>query len=382
MIAIGIVVPRYGLDVVGSAETLARHVAERLARQGARVTVFTTCARDAHSRHEDHPGGESLLKGVRIRRFPVACERGAGPGSDNKNVRGSEPFSPDLVQGLIVAQEQVDLFIFFSAAGYPAVEGIKALSKPVILFPVVREEPSLLPAAAAEVWSRPRALFFLTGAEMELVRRRFAPPGKLRLVRTGVEIGSAVDEQSFRRRFQLIAPYLLYAGSCEAGRGLEEMFAHYQALKREAYVDLVLIGRKRMDLPVIQGLKYLGFVSEEDKLAAFRGALLSLQPAPQQSLALAALESFSMRTPVLVNRRCPVLLEHVEASGAGLAYDGEEEFLEGFRRLYRRPALRQKMGEKGLEYVKRFYSWEAVMGEIQAGIAEILEIKKTSDVRR
>ena len=86
-----------------------------------------------------------------------------------------------------------------------------------------------------------------------------------------------------------------------------------------------------------------------------------------------------MRTPVLVNRRCPVLLEHVEASGAGLAYDGEEEFLDGFRRLYRRPALRQKMGEKGLEYVKRFYSWEAVMREIQAGIAEILEIKKTSD---
>ncbi len=286
-------------------------------------------------------------------------------------------FFPDLIQGLIAGQEQIDLFIFFSAGDYPAVEGIKAVSKPVILFPFVRDEPSMLPAATAEVWIRPRALFFLTGAEMELVRRRFDPPGKLRLVRTGVDIGAAVAEQPFRRRFQLIAPYLLYAGRNEAGRGLEDVFDHYRALKREAYVDLVLIGMKRMDLPAIQGLKYLGFVSEEDKLAAFRGALLSLQPSPRQSLSLSTLESFSVRTPALVNRRCPVLLEHVEASGAGLAYDGEEEFLVGFRRLYRRPALRQRMGEKGLAYVKRYYSWDSVMREIQAGIAEILEIKTT-----
>ena len=359
MISVGIVVQRYGIDVTGAAETLARNVAERLRRLGSRTTVFTTCARDPRTWRNEHPPGESLLQGVRIRRFPTT---GAGPDS------------PDLIQGLIAGQEQIDLFIFFSAHEYPAVEGIKAVSKPVILFPVVRAEPPMLPAATAEAWTRPRALFFLTGAEMELVRRRFAPPGKLRLVRTGVDIGAVVDAQPFRRRFQLIAPYLLYVGCIEAGRELEEVFDHYRALKRETYVDLVLIGKKRMDLQAIQGLKYLGFLSEEDKRTAFRGALLSLQPSPRQSLALATLESFSARTPTLVNRHAPVPLEHVEASGAGLAYDGKEEFLDGFRRLYRCPALRRRMGEKGLEYVKTFYSWDAVMREIQAGIAEILEI--------
>ena len=82
-----------------------------------------------------------------------------------------------------------------------------------------------------------------------------------------------------------------------------------------------------------------------------------------------------MQTPVLVNRRCPVLLEHIEASGAGLAYDNEEEFLAGFRQLYRRPGLRRKMGEKGLEYVRKYYSWDAVLAEIKKGIAEILETR-------
>ena len=96
-----------------------------------------------------------------------------------------------------------------------------------------------------------------------------------------------------------------------------------------------------------------------------------------ESLSITTLESLSVRTPVLVNRRCPALLEHVDASSAGLAYDNEEEFLDGFRQLYRRPGLRRRMGEKGLAYVKKYYSWDSVIREIQAGITEILEIKKT-----
>lgn len=143
-------------------------------------------------------------------------------------------------------------------------------------------------------------------------------------------------------------------------------------MKEEAYVDLVLIGKKLMDIPDIQGLKYLGYVSEAEKSAAFKGAVLSLQPSPLESLSITTLESFSVQTPVLVNRRCPVLLEHVEASGAGLAYDNQGEFLQGFRQMYRRPGLRRKMGEKGLEYVKKYYSWDAVLAEIKKGIDEIL----------
>jgi glycosyltransferase involved in cell wall biosynthesis len=387
MISIGIVVQRYGNEVIGGAETLARNVAERMLRQGYRVTVFTTCARDYITWRNEYAPGESLLKGVRIRRFPVSRERdiedfnrfsenffAAPPGDrdEKKWLVEQGPFCPELVQGLVAAQKEIDLFFFFTYLYYPTVEGMGAVTKPAVLFPTAHDEPPIHLQAMVDVFRRPRALLFLTRAEMDLVQRLFSPPGRMRLARTGLDIRADVDDRAFRRRYLLVAPYLLYSGRIERGKGLEAVFDHYRSLKQEAYIDLVLIGKKLMDLPAIQGLKYLGFVSEEEKLAAFKGALFSLQPSPLESLSITTLESFSQRTPVLVNRDCPALMEHVSLSGGGLAYGSQEDFLSAFRRLYRRPALRQRMGAKGLEYVKKYYSWEAVLAEIKEGINEIV----------
>ncbi len=391
MISLGVVVQRYGNEVVGGAETLARNVAERLLRQGLRVTVYTSCARDYLTWRNEYPAGESWLRGVRIRRYPALRERDisafnrfsdeffAAPPErrdEERWIAEQGPLCPDLLQALAAAERETDLFLFFTYLYYPTVFGLRALRKPAALFPTAHDEPPFHLSLMGEVFRRPRALFFLTRAEMDLVQRAYDPPGRRSLARTGLDIPAEVDENVFRRRALLVAPYLLYAGRIEKGKGLEEVFDHYRLLKREAYVDLVLLGRKGMELPAIEGLKYAGYVSEAEKRSAFKGALLSLQPSPLESLSITTLESFSVRTPVLVNRRCPALMEHVQASGGGLAYGDAEEFLAGFRALYRRPARRAAMGERGLQYVRTYYSWDAVLREIQAGIEEILEIRR------
>ena len=387
MMTIGFVVQRYGKDIIGGSETLARNLAERLVKEGFRIIVFTTCARDYLTWRNEFAAGESILQGVLIRRFPVLRERNiddfnrfssqffaaaAAERDEQKWLEAQGPFCPDLIQALAAEQKGIDLFFFFTYLYYPTVIGSGAVNKPVVLFPTAHDEAPIYLAAMKQVFHCPQALFFLTQAEMELARRLFSPPGEMRLVRTGLDIRSDIDDKPFRRKYLLIAPFLLYAGRIEKGKGLEAVFEYYRALKGEAFVDLVLIGKKLMDIPDIQGLKYLGYVSESEKLAAFKGAVLSLQPSPLESLSITTLESFSVETPVLVNRRCPVLLEHVTVSGGGLAYDSQEEFLAGFRQLYRHPGLRRKMGEKGLEYVRKYYSWDAVLAEIKKGINEIL----------
>lgn len=391
MTTIGFVIQRYGKEVNGESETMARNVAERLVKEGFQIIVYTTCARDGHSWRNEFVAGESILQGVLVRRFPVLRERNlddfnrfssrffaaaAVDRDEQKWLEAQGPFCPGLIQALAAEQKNIDLFFFFTSLYYPSVSGMGVVNKPMVLFPIARDEPPLSLAVMREVFRRPQALFFLTRAEMELTRRLFSPPGLLRLVGSGIDIRDDISEKLFRAKYLLVAPYLLYAGLIEKGNGLEAVFEYYPALKNEAYVDLVLIGEKRMDIPDIPGVKYLGQVSEADQLAAFKGAVLSLQPSPLESLSATTLESFSVATPVLVNRGCQVSLEHIDTSGGGMAYDNEEEFLGGFRRLYRRPSLRRQMGEKGLEYVSKYYSWEAVLREIKAGIFEILETKR------
>ena len=75
------VVPRYGVEVIGGAESGARMLSEHLvAERGWEVEVITTCARDHQSWDNVYLAGDSLVNGVVVRRFPVV--RGRAPGFD------------------------------------------------------------------------------------------------------------------------------------------------------------------------------------------------------------------------------------------------------------------------------------------------------------
>jgi glycosyltransferase involved in cell wall biosynthesis len=154
---------------------------------------------------------------------------------------------------------------------------------------------------------------------------------------------------------------------------LEPVFEAYGEMKKKRLVDLVLMGKKLMDIPDIEGIKYVGFVSEEEKLSAFKGAMLSIQPSPLESLSITTLESFSQETPVLVNKKSHVLCEHVELSGGGFAYDNIDQLLQGFYALYDNRKMRKEMGLKGYGYVKTYYSWEVVMDNIKRELKSIVQ---------
>jgi glycosyltransferase involved in cell wall biosynthesis len=391
MINVGIVVQRYGKEVVGGAETLARDVAERLNASGFDVTVFTTTARDYITWKNEYKAGESILKGVIIKRFDSKEERDIEAFNKfsetffNKKERGQEerewirlqgPYCPDLIDAVREEQDRFDVFLFFTYLYYPTIEGLKVIKKPVVLFPTAHDEAPIYLKLMEDVFERPEALFLLTGAEMNFVKKTFNPPGVLELVRTGMDIDDDVDEALFKKNYLQFAPYILYAGRIERGKGLEPVFDAYREIRTKRLVDFVLMGKKLMDIPDIEGLKYVGFVSEEEKLSAFKGALLSVQPSPLESLSITTLESFSQKTPVLVNRKSGVLCEHIELSGGGLAYDNVDEFIRHFYELYDKRKKTKTMGLKGYEYVKKYYSWDVVMEKIKNQLKTMVNREK------
>ena len=207
MIKLGIVVQRYGKEVLGGAETLARDVAERLNSSGFDVTVFTTTAKDYVTWKNHYEPGESILKGVIVKRFEVKKERNINDFNKYSDAFFTQdlderdesewfirqgPYTPDLIDALKKEQDWFDIFIFFTYLYFPTIEGIKVINKPVVLFPTAHDEPPIYLNAMKRVFRIPDALCFLTGAEMNFVKELYNPQNILRLIRTGVEMKEEV----------------------------------------------------------------------------------------------------------------------------------------------------------------------------------------------
>jgi glycosyltransferase involved in cell wall biosynthesis len=164
---------------------------------------------------------------------------------------------------------------------------------------------------------------------------------------------------------------VLYAGRIDAGKGCAEMLAHHQRYRRETKdpVDLVLIGKLAMPLAQQEGVRYLGFLSEQEKHAAMAGARAIVCCSPYESLSIVLLEAMALGTPGLVNARSPVLEEHCRRSNAGLYYADGEEYGAALAALVGEPRLHAALAANGRRYVRAEYRWDVVMERWRALLA-------------
>ena len=156
---------------------------------------------------------------------------------------------------------------------------------------------------------------------------------------------------------------LLYAGRIDAGKGCAEMldfYARYRAEDPQA-PELLLIGNLAMPAPTLQGVRYLGYVSESEKAAALAGAELVVCPSAYESLSIVLLEAFALGVPALANARSAVLQDHCRRANGGLYYGSADEFMEALGLLLHDEALRRAMGENGRRYVRDHYRWDVVL---------------------
>jgi glycosyltransferase involved in cell wall biosynthesis len=380
------VVQRYGADVAGGSESLARAVGERLAAED-RVTVFTTCARDYVTWRNELPAGQERLNGVDVLRFPVEEERDlaafnrlseplyARPHSEADELvwlRRQGPYAPRLVEAIRERKDEFDAVVFFTYLYYPTYYGLQAASERSVLVPTAHDEPPLRFGIYDAMFALPRALAFCSVPEADLVRARFglgSPPTAVTGI--GVEMADPGDVDGFRVRHDVRGPYVLYAGRIDAGKGCEEMVAFYDRYRRDhaGAAELLLIGRLSMEAPRVPGVRYLGYLSEEEKRSALAGARAVVCPSPFESLSIVLLEGFALGTPALASSRSPVLKDHCVRSQGGLYYADSAEFGEALDLLVREPKLGQAMGENGRAYVRENYRWESVLARYRALIA-------------
>jgi glycosyltransferase involved in cell wall biosynthesis len=176
----------------------------------------------------------------------------------------------------------------------------------------------------------------------------------------------------FRRRHRLHGPVALYGGRIDPGKGCEELIEYFSAYVKEGgEATLALMGVRLMILPEEPFIRFAGMLSDRERMQALEAATVVICPSPYESLSLLALEALSVGTPVLVNARSAVLVEHCVRSNGGLWYASQDEFIACLGLLVRDSRLRQRLGQNGRDYVAKHYRWDVVLAHYERLFAKV-----------
>jgi glycosyltransferase involved in cell wall biosynthesis len=376
------VVQRYGEMVPGGAEQYCREMAERLSRRGHRVEIATTCARSYVDWADVYEPGTEIVNGLPVHRFRVAHPRNNDLFNDlnQRMTRGrggrplalqrewmrmQGPYTPDLVAWLERNAHRYDCVACFTYLYWTTWAALQATAGrvPTILHPTAHDEPPLRLSLFDAEFRMPDAFALLTPEEVELLRRRFRIQPRNEVVGIGVDLVDS-DPAPFRQAYPMDnAPYLLYVGRIDPGKGAVELIEFFTAFKARHPGDLrlVLLGEPLVEIPDRDDIVATGFVDYDLRDSALAGALALAQPSFYESFSMVLTEAFAHRRPALVQGRCDVLRGHARRSGAALPYEGFAEFECALEMLCADAGLAEAMGRNGRAYVEREYSWDVVL---------------------
>lgn len=377
---VAFVVQRAGQEVNGGAEALCLQVAQRMAEHW-QAEVLTTCALDYMRWENYYAVGEESIDRVVVRRFRVDAPRdvphfdqlsrqlvarGADATLEQQEqwMRAQGPISSALFTYLREHSDNFDAFIFFGYLYATTYFGLPLVREKAWLAPLGHDEWTVHLPMWDEFFALPRGLIFQTPEERDFLRHRF-PQLALHgpIAGIGIEKPPAVQPETFRAKYRLTQPFLLYVGRVDEAKGCRELFEYFIRWRSEEgpHGKLVLTGRESMAVPFHKDIIYLGFVEEAEKWNAMAACDWLVMPSPHESLSIVLLETWSVGRPALVNSQSQVLVGHCQRAHAGLWYNNFEQWRACLTRVDE-PAKRQ-MGRQGEAYVRSNYSWERVVND-------------------
>jgi glycosyltransferase involved in cell wall biosynthesis len=357
------------------------------------VTVLSTCARNYTTWRNEYPRGEATIEGVRVLRFPAKPRNlprfwelsqivFSGHGTREEEERWfaeNGPRAPGLIQHLADRGADYDAVLFWTYRYAPSFFGLPLVAEKAVLIPTAEEDPAIGIRLLGSFFRRPVGLFFLTEAESDLVRGvSGVARERTEIIGAGVEPAApsvpASDQEGSDELESLGVPhdFILYLGRVDRNKGCGELFEYYArfAEQNDHAVPLVLAGDATMPIPEHPGIHYLGFVSETVRARLLSAARFLVLPSFYESLGMVVLEAWNHGRPVLVNGHCAVLRSQTLRSNGGLYFRGFEEFREAAGLLLAEPAIADRLGRQGRDFVEANYRWPTVLAKIEARLRE------------
>jgi glycosyltransferase involved in cell wall biosynthesis len=379
----GFVIPRFGEEIGGGAETLVGTLARRLKERGDDVVAITTCAKDHRTWENEYPEGESIAYGIRTIRFPV----------NERDIKTWIPLQIKLSEGIPLTldeelkwmsesvnssklylwlkenQKDFDLIFFAPYLFGTTFFGSLSVADKAVLIPCLHDEAYAYTKVVGSMIRQAKGCLFNTDAERRLAERLYGG------VRGGV-VGMGFDplkDQNFPRYFSDDKPYILYLGRKETGKNCHTLIDFY--IESNIDVRLVIAGGGSFDDILRPNAKDrvvdLSHVSESEKMSLLKHALFLAQPSRNESFSIVLMEAWQVGTPVAVHALCDVTREHVVKSGGGLYFESASDF-KAITEYFLEPGNRERLGDAGKEYVRKEYSWEAVLERFDAIVQGML----------
>lgn len=150
-------------------------------------------------------------------------------------------------------------------------------------------------------------------------------------------------------------PYFLYVGVIEPRKNVMALVEAWRAIRARYDVDLVVVGRRRLDGPALEpepGLQLLGEVPDSDLPALYSGTVACVYPSLYEGFGLPVLEAMQCGAPVITS--CdPALME--VSQGAAIHVD-PPDMTEAMEALLRNNEERQHRRKLSLLRAGEF-SW-------------------------
>ncbi len=387
---IALVNQRYGLEVNGGSEYYTRLIAEKL-KEDYEVEILTSKALSYEKWEDYYTQDVETINGVTVRRFSVAHTRrdllmkilSRLIARFHMNfkwlcdiwVRQQGPYLPKLTEYIRMHKQEYAAIVFVTYLYYPTVVGMKEAKEKAVFIPTAHDEPYLYFKSHRPLFRMPKAIIYLTEEEKMLVNRVFhneTIPSAIAGV--GVDLPDEIDNDRFRKKYQIEGDYLIYTGRVDKSKGCDEMLDVFLTYLGDIKEDekkptLVLMGQEFMKIPEHPNIRYLGFVPEQDKFDGVSGARALWLPSQFESLSISVLEAMTLSIPVIVNGKCEVLKGHVEKSGGGMFYQNSKACQSVLETILGDQVKRDEMGRLAKKYVDAYYSWPVVMGRIREMLA-------------
>jgi glycosyltransferase involved in cell wall biosynthesis len=394
-VRITFVIQRYGVEVVGGAESFTRDLSVGLAAEGHKVDVVTSCATSYADWADVYPPGASSEDGVSVYRLPVVAPR------DNERFiplhlrivdthrvpmwpwaqdRWSSMMGPELQGGEDVVRALARDADVVVVVGYHYAQSLRltraaAAVAPTVVIPTAHPEGAFHTGRVRQMFEYADRVICLAAEEADLVRRVAHPRCMIDVVGcpVGVPDRPGPDRiHEVRTRFGLGGdPYLISIGRIDPAKGSDDAVRSFVRSGALPGLRLVLVGPG--DLGVHEpGVVVTGFVDESDKLALLAGSTVLLQPSYMESFSLALIEGWLLRRPALVQGRNAVLAGHARRSGGGLTYHDLPSFEAATVALVEDRDLCARLGEAGFRYSRRNFAWEPVADRFLAAVASTI----------